>query len=363
MSDGQKGIPLNRTVRVIESSESDAQGKEGKFADYLAFPNLILLGDPGSGKTYTFQSAAEKEGVTYQSVRTFLAFAESRSFGETVYLDGLDEYRSREKDKNLIIELIKSLEKQNRPRIRLSCRSADWLGEGDLSLFKIFFGEASYIVLHLESLTDEEVFSALQTESISAPQALITEAQSRNLQDLLRNPQTLIMLAKVVHNGNWPDTRKELYEKFCQLLLTEHNREHQNAGCKQYSPEDLFASAGEVAACLLISDASGISLLEYPDSPEFPSYTTVGSPQKDIIQSCLTRRLFTFIDSANEAVSYIHRTIVEFLGACWLAKKIKAGHSILRIQSLIGIEGHPAPELRGLHAWLPVLFPEHAEFF
>lgn len=363
MRDGKKGLPLNRTVQVIESSNSDEQGKRGRFADYLCFPNLILLGDPGAGKTHTFQAAAEKENVQCRSVRTFLTFAESRSFGEPVYLDGLDEFRSREQGNNLIIGLINLLEKQGRPSIRLSCRGADWLGESDLSLFKDFFDKEPYVVLNLEPLADEEITSILQTKNISAPQRFIAEVQSRNLQDLLKNPQTLIMLAKIVLKDRWPDTRKDLYEKFCQLLLTEHNKEHQKTKGKRYSPEDLFESAGEVAACLLISNIPGISLLEYPDSSEFPSYTTLGSPQKDIIQSCLRRRLFTFIDPANEAVSYIHRTIVEFLGACWLAQKIKAGHSILRIQSLIGIEGHPAPELRGLHAWLPVLHPKDAEFF
>lgn len=363
MRDGKKGLPLNRTVQIIESSNSDEQGKRGRFADYLCFPNLILLGDPGAGKTHTFQAAAEQENVQCRSVRTFLTFAESRSFGEPVYLDGLDEFRSREQGNNLIIGLINLLEKQGRPSIRLSCRGADWLGESDLSLFKDFFDKEPYVVLNLEPLADEEITSILQTKNISAPQRFIAEVQSRNLQDLLKNPQTLIMLAKIVLKDRWPDTRKDLYEKFCQLLLTEHNKEHQKTKGKRYSPEDLFESAGEVAACLLISNIPGISLLEYPDSSEFPSYTTLGSPQKDIIQSCLMRRFFTFIDPANEAVSYIHRTIVEFLGACWLAQKIKAGHSILRIQSLIGIEGHPAPELRGLHAWLPVLHPKDAEFF
>src|SRR5688572_18251524 len=32
-----------------------------------------------------------------------------------------------------------------------------------------------------------------------------------------------------------------------------------------------------------------------------------------------------------------------------------------RLQALLGVDGHPAPELRGLHAWLAVHLPEHAE--
>ena len=72
------------------------------------------------------------------------------------------------------------------------------------------------------------------------------------------------------------------------------------------------------------------------------------------------RRAFSIIDTAHEAVSYIHRTIAEFIAAKWIASQVRIGLPIRRVQGLIGIEGHPAPELRGLHAWLATLLPEQA---
>ncbi len=121
--------------------------------------------------------------------------------------------------------------------------------------------------------------------------------------------------------------------------------------------------AGEIAASLLISGVPGISLLEDIQNDDFPSHRTVSFPDKDMILACLVRRAFSFIDSKSESVSYIHRTIAEFLAAKCLAEKIRTGHSIRRIQSLISTKGHPAPELRGLHSWLPVFLPKYSEVF
>ena len=350
---------LNRTVRIIESAKTGSNGEFEKFIDFLKVPNIILLGDPGAGKTHTFKEAAKKEQVEFLSVRNFLTFTENTMTGGTIYLDGLDEFRSRINEKNLIIELIKSINKQGVANIRLSCRSADWLGESDLSLFRKLFGEMSYVVLNLEPLTEEEIISVLKTKKIDEPKSFIAKSESLNLKGLLKNPQTLIMLVDVVQQGTWPDTRKELFEKSCQILLTEPNREHSGSGLGRFNRDELVEAAGEVAASLLISGVPGISLVEDIQNDDFPSYRTVGFPNKDMILACLMRRAFSFIDSNSESVSYIHRTITEFLAAKCLAAKIKKGHSVRRIQSLINIKGHPASELRGLHAWLPVFLPDH----
>src|SRR5262249_35427003 len=62
-----------------------------------------------------------------------------------------------------------------------------------------------------------------------------------------------------------------------------------------------------------------------------------------------------------ESVDYVHRTTAEYLGAAWLAHAVRSGLPIARVVALMGVDGHPAPELRGLHAWLAVHLPEHAE--
>jgi len=101
---------IHRTVRKLKPlDEGSPNGTIGPFSQYFEVPNIILLGDPGSGKTHTFKAAAEEEKAEFKTVRQFLATEGRGCEGKTVYLDGLDEFRSRIQDKNSVIEVIKYL--------------------------------------------------------------------------------------------------------------------------------------------------------------------------------------------------------------------------------------------------------------
>jgi hypothetical protein len=91
-----------------------------------------------------------------------------------------------------------------------------------------------------------------------------------------------------------------------------------------------------------------------------PSYRTLDCEDLDRIRATLGRRVFSSV-AGSDAVDYVHRTIAEYLAASWLAKRIRGGLPLGRVRALIGIDGLPTPELRGLHAWLAVQLPEHAE--
>jgi hypothetical protein len=110
----------------------------------------------------------------------------------------------------------------------------------------------------------------------------------------------------------------------------------------------------------LISDVAGISLAEHESDADIPSYRTFDFLDLAKVQAALGRRVFEAGPVA-ESVDYAHRTTAEFLGAAWLAATVRGGLPLRRVQALIGVEGHPAPELRGLHAWLALSLPEHAD--
>jgi hypothetical protein len=76
----------------------------------------------------------------------------------------------------------------------------------------------------------------------------------------------------------------------------------------------------------------------------------------------LTGRCFV-ATAVPETVNYAHRTVAEYLAAEWLANHVRGGVPVGRVVSLMGIDGYPSSELRGLNAWLAVMLPEHAERF
>lgn len=343
-----------RTVRKIASSENVPDCT--LFKDYLTIPNIILLGDPGMGKTFTFEKAAVYEGAEYFTVRSFLRKRGRNCQDKTIYLDALDEFRSRGEDGKLIDKLVDVINECGCNRIRLSCRAADWLGGTDLVALKDAFIEDQFAVVSLEPLSKKEILWILEEKQFLHADAFILEAEKRNVNKLLSNPQTLLMLVEVVTQGDWPKNKKELYEKCTNLLLKESNQEHGRLSIGKFQPDELISMAGMICAILLISNIQSLSLLQAASEDDSPSYRRIDAAQSDKILACLTRRVFTHIDT--ESVSYIHRTIAEFLGAKWLAEEVeKNGLPIKRLLSLIGYEDHPASELKGLYAWLVTLLP------
>jgi hypothetical protein len=187
--------------------------------------------------------------------------------------------------------------------------------------------------------------------------ALSGETVQRNS---LLNPQNLLMLADVVEKGDWPKKRRDLYHAATELLLQERSPTRSRFGEGVYTPDELREAAGVICAVRVIADVEGISLRESDDRPDFPSYRTIGFPNIKELRAALGRRVFR-AGNLEETVDYSHRTTAEYLAAAWLAKKVQAGFPIGRVRALIGIGGCPASELRGIHAWLPVFLPEHAD--
>jgi predicted NACHT family NTPase len=167
------------------------------------------------------------------------------------------------------------------------------------------------------------------------------------------------MLWRAVQTGSWPATRKDLFELSTALMLQEFDLNRARSGSGIYSVAELRPVAGAICAARLISDVEAISLTDQEGTSELPGYRSLAffAPQKT--QAALGRRIFV-TGPAPESIDYAHRTTAEYLAAAFLADRIRGGLPFGRVIALIGVEGHPATELRGLHAWLAVHLPEYA---
>ena len=354
---------LARSVNIQKAFPEITNTQQDKFKDFLSLQNIVLLGDPGAGKTHTFKEAAKHESAKFLPVRVFLATKGKDCKNKVIYLDGLDEFRSRMDDKNVIFEVTQLLSDIGCRGLRLSCRAQDWLGDSDLSLFEGYFGEEKYVVLNLESLREDEIITILKNKGIDNPNEFIRKATSLNISTLLHNPQTLVMLIDVVKQkgGEWPATKKDLYQKSTKLLLTEHNDERSRSGVGQYTPDELQSSAGIACACILISGVEGISLRNNGSNPTFPSYREITLCDSNLLLASLNRRVFSH--SSDEVVTCVHRTVAEFLAASWLTDQVTNSNlPIKRVLSLIASEEHPTADLRGLYAWLATLLPDNYSY-
>ena len=358
----QHSMPNRLIHQVYPTTREEAEDVPAYFSDYEEHPNLVLLGDPGFGKTQLFKSAAQASGGRYLHVRRFLIETPNWA-DQTLFIDALDEKRAGRGDDSVIDAVVARLIQYPPKKVRISCRERDWLGDTDREAFAPFFEHrGDVVVLRLGKLTRREQHDLLQSKEVSDPDTFLQEAMRRDAGDLVCSPQSLIMLVDVVKDGHWPATRLRLFELYSEKLLREHNSER--ARRDGYSPTDLRGPAGAICAMRLVADVDGVSIdAQSSDNTNYPSFSTLSHFfEREKLAATLSRPLFeSAVDGGT--VDYVHRTTAEFLAAEWIALQVRNGLPIERVEALIGVSGHPAAELRGLHSWLPVLLPEWASRF
>jgi hypothetical protein len=118
---------------------------------------------------------------------------------QVVFIDALDEIRAGTADGRVPFDAIRAWLKQSgRPRFRLSCREADWLGANDKRALEEVAPGRHVTVLHLEPLSDAEVLNVLRSRSDEVPDAneFLREAEKHSLTDMFHNPLLLDLTIK-----------------------------------------------------------------------------------------------------------------------------------------------------------------------
>lgn len=86
----------DRKVRQISPAVEEQEPQP--FSIFADRPNLVLLGDPGAGKTHLFRETALAAGGRLLSARTFLNIP-SLPANAVLFIDGLDEQRAGRGDR------------------------------------------------------------------------------------------------------------------------------------------------------------------------------------------------------------------------------------------------------------------------
>ena len=346
----------HRTCKVISESHANKPSDAASvpLGDFAPSSCYVLIGEPGAGKTTAFRTEADAHGGLYVSVRDFLAYDDKPEWhGTTLYLDGLDEVRAGLVDGRPPLDRVRAkLDGLGRPRFRLSCRWADWLGANDRdSLGQVCGGKLT--VLHLDPLSEQDIKRILaENHAISDPEEFIAKARERGVHGLLTNPQNLDLLAKVVSGGNWPGSRHETFETACEMLVTEPNSEHSLVNPTAGETEQLLDDAGRLFAVQLLAGLAGYTLLDnVPAHPDYPSAPAMGTDTRP--SGVLRTRLF--VGTSEGRLVPTHRQIAEFLAARHVSGLIEDGLPLERVLALVtGFDGKLLRSFRHFIAWLGV---------
>lgn len=340
--------------RVLVHSESEAS--ECPLSSLRDQPFVVLLGEPGLGKSTALRYEAAAEGGEIFTCRDAMNGA-PLPVGETLYLDALDEYRTGENGKDKLLQLANTLSANKNRRWRLTCRAEDWREAADLGAMRRAASNGAITVARLLPLDEGEVRAVLTALEATDPRSFVVEARNRGAEAFLESPLSLRLLQSVVAaEGIWPSSRFELFEKAIWALAHEHDSER--ATDPRPSIEAIIEAASRLCFYALASGAKALwrSNAPPPHSGGANEYltTNVLNLEPKLADATLDTALFRGEGHIFEA---FHRTVAEFLAARFLARVVTGVGSnptfpLRRAIALITGRDRKAPsELRGLYAW------------
>jgi hypothetical protein len=332
-----------------------------QIEDFFAAHVVVVLGDPGQGKTEAFKQAATTEpNAEFVPLWKFLNLDVERWRGKVLYLDGLDEQRAKLKDRNVLAEIIGRLDQLGCPKVRLSCRTPDWHGRSDLSILAEVAQGDIVRQMMLLPLAESDVRLIVRDAGLD-PETFMEEAEDRGIAPLLGNPQLLELFIETAGGGKgWPATRKELMEIAIARMMEEANDNHEVTAVERALVTGRINEAADrMAALILLSGLEGVALGRAGREEGYIDLSAIADDWAEIMQVAGRRRAFR-ADRPEQATPR-HRTLAEFMAARHLAHLVqKEGLPLRRVLTLAtGSDGGTLSDLRGLYAWLITFLPEH----
>ncbi|MCI5137699.1 MAG: hypothetical protein D3922_04615, partial [Candidatus Electrothrix sp. AR1] len=337
-----------RFSQLSPHHDHGSEQPKGKIEDFFHHHVLVVLGEPGLGKTTSFEEAVKCESdARFVRIGEFLNGPVGHLRGKVLYLDGLDEQRGRVNGADVMDAIIGNLRSIDCPKVRISCRTADWHGENDLKRLSSIAPKAENIVeLVLEPLTEENMCSLIEDAD-----DFIKGARKNKLDEFLNNPQTFLLLHEYYQKaGGWPANRTELFDGACKVLLQEPNENHADLVDDWVKDRELEQASTYICAACLLSNVSGISLSRHYTDKSFPAIQEFDDNIFSL-KAVSSRRIFK--PAGTKRVEPKHRMIAEYMAAKFLANRVRAGLSLGRVLALLtGIDGRIPADLRGVYAWL-----------
>lgn len=347
-------------------------------------PCLILLGNPGLGKTKTIQkiSIATKERgelSILKNLAEFDSFAEFKSSLEDepdfqtwktsaddvilhLFLDSLDEGRlENSKLEHSLERYIRKLPFE-RLRLRVTCRAAE-LPTDFISLMRGVWPKKNNVesvqTYYLAQLRQKDVYHAAAQNSENGIDAdeFVSSIRTIGIEPLAAHPITLDLLFRisVKYDGHLPNNRREIYELGCIELASEVSEARRTDGYEgEFDENKRLKAAQQIAVLNIVGNLPRISI-DNSQATNTLNIQEVYLPDqwiepKALFVETLHTSLFIPLNSFH---MWAHRSYGEFLAAKFL---YNSQLTLKQIQSLFinpnDQDQRIAPKLKETAAWL-----------
>jgi glycosyltransferase involved in cell wall biosynthesis/HEAT repeat protein len=289
-----------------------------------------------------------------------------------IFIDGLDETpASGPEIQSWLLSVFRDIaaragDGRELPRLRLTCRSADWPDRFEEDLATIW-GEDRTGVLQLTPLTEQDVRLAAASWPSDQQEHFITSLTTQGLWSLATSPVTLNMLKQVfaTFGGKLPSGLVDTYRRALLALVEDRRRSATPRPAPEYlTPIELLRLLGRIATVSILSGKPIIwsGLYADPVPPDAVPVTDLaggielGLPQPLNADERALRqalRSAAFLSDGPNRLAWLHQSFVEFLAADYLAQTV---FDSTRLRELLFVEEdgnyRVRPQLREVAAWL-----------
>ncbi|MBN1919526.1 MAG: hypothetical protein JW889_16640 [Verrucomicrobia bacterium] len=372
------------------------------FDTIAEIPCLVLIGEPGIGKTFVLEDLVRDRKATLAAsgghvcardlggyntdvgIRdAVFGSREVRDWAESdyileMYLDSLDECLvDMTGAAKLLTEQLNQLGEDSLPnlRLRLVCRTGAWRSVAFLEQdFERLWGQGRTAVYELVPLRRKDVALAARRK-LSDPEGFMREVAHKAAVPFAIKPVTLeTLLDEYEATGEIPSTQLELYRRGCLRLCAARGFRRHRERHEALTPEQRFAVAERIAALTLFGKRIAISS-DLDDAVSWAQgLLTVsrlgGEPPESVSDTSLTvdahaieevLRTGLFTSRGGRLLGWGHKSYEEFLAAMWLVHHHLTPDQIGDLIFRPPCAGEPLeviPQLRDMVVWLAVASPE-----
>ncbi|MGJ0515578.1 MAG: NACHT domain-containing protein [Methylomicrobium sp.] len=313
---------------------------------------VVVLAEPGAGKTELMRSLAQQLGT---SAVTANVFGQVGADGENcpIVIDAFDELAKV--DQSGIHRLLANARKANPTHVIISSRSSEW-DNATTNAFKEFLAFTPLVVKLCEFNEREQraIFDHYVPEEDFA--AFQAEVARFDLETLLPNPQFLKLFADAyVESERHFADKRSIFVQAVERLAKEANPNVARSKPTLSTSQKVDMSS-EVFAKLLLSGAEGVCTSEASENRMYPLLASLFISDTPA-DSILATRLFKLGDSADQHRP-VHKIVAEYCAANYLTKRIADPADPLTLPKCLPIiapNSTVRDELRGLLGWMAAL--------
>lgn len=325
------------------------------FPEIIPYKFIILLAEPGAGKTALLSNLAEKYNTKRYRANVFKN--KSTIAEKILIIDGFDEVAKLEQQ-SAIDSILSKIESIKSDTTILSSRSSEWDAKRNTNLICEFLAInpeqiKTYYLSPLDLNEQEDFFNYYYPQKSFSD--FYDQLTALDLNLLISNPQFLTLFISAYKQTSFLGNKVDIFKKAIEYLAQEHNEDMPKSN--RCTSNNLIIFSEEIFAKILLSGLSGVSLAEQEEISGFHFLFHLSNVEPNQLRQILDTGLFKQADSST-LYEPIHRIVAEYCAANYIVKRIKNnqdGLSLSRCLSIIAPNNIVRTELKGLIGWMASL--------